>query len=468
LVGDVDKIPVYEGNTNEIDEEDPTTDLGYSLLEGDDNLADVFLGRFSVEHDSTLKFMINKTIFMEMNMHRFTKKAKFWAGKDHTSNWIYMESEFRRGHNAVIPNFTSLGYDCQKIYHPTDNVEAVNAFSDNPLFYLYTGHGSIYSLNNASYSDFILPDSTSNTVFPCFFAFACKSGHYFSETCMGEGLIRADNKGAVAYFGSSVNSRTMSDVAIEKKIFGDALNLRNLSAMINTGMRRFTYVAGIRDKIKKRYLKAYNLLGDPSFDTKGMGCNQNFTFNYPEIFKQGAKLTYRANNNIENNNSFVVESGADVKLLAGNSVHLKPGFRAEAGSNVHIGIVPCSEGIIQKSDENDEHIFDITEKIMQMEMEEVLHTIVETDEIIYPAIFSVFPNPTNDDFSLAYTLEENSFVQIELYNMQGVFVKNFLQSSQQEAGIHYHNFSLSGLTSGLYILVFKSNSKTISNKIIKH
>jgi hypothetical protein len=164
----------------------------------------------------------------------------------------------------------------------------------------------------------------------------------------------------------------------------------------------------------------------------------------------------------------VVEGGAEVKLLAGNSVHLLPGFSAEAGSNVEISIFPCNDEIIQKSMENNEHIFDIPENITQQEVEEVLNAVVKTDEIIYPAMFSIFPNPTSDDFSLAYTLENNSFVQIELYNMQGVFIKNFLQLSQQEAGVYYHNFSLSGLQSGLYILVFKNNSKTISSKIIKH
>jgi hypothetical protein len=93
---------------------------------------------------------------------------------------------------------------------------------------------------------------------------------------------------------------------------------------------------------------------------------------------------------------------------------------------------------------------------------------METDEIFNPALFSIFPNPTTDDFSLAYTLENDSFVQIELYNMSGVHIQNFLQIAQQEAGVYYHNFSLSGLLSGAYIIVFKNNLKTISNKIIKH
>jgi len=471
LVGDVDKIPAFAGDDSGGDKDNPITDLGYSLLEGNDNLADVFLGRFSVSKPSELINIINKTLFMEMNMHRFTKKAKFLAGKDGTSNWIYMESEFRRGHNYVIPySFEPLGYNCEKLYQ-TNQTNAENALNDNPLFYIYSGHGSAYSLAGHSFSidDDVIASAT-NSIFPFVFAFACKTGNFAKEECIGETVIRAKNKGGVAYFGCSVNSQTNTDVAMEKKVFGDAFkkDQDKLAAIINLGKRRFTYVAGIRDKRKTTYLKAYNILGDPSFDTKGIGCKQNFVFNNPEIFKDGADVTYRADNLIQNNDSFVVESGAEVKLLAGNSVVLKPGFRAEAGSNVEIRITPCAGGVIRNSEENNNEEFDdITENLIDFKTEEVVNYMV-IDEIIHPAIFSVFPNPTTDDFSLAYTLENNSFVQIDLYNMTGTHIKNFLQIAQQEAGVYYHNFSLSGLSSGLYILVFKNEAKTISSKIIKH
>jgi hypothetical protein len=217
-------------------------------------------------------------------------------------------------------------------------------------------------------------------------------------------------------------------------------------------------------------LKAYNLLGDPSFNTKGMGCRQNFVFNYPEVFKQDADITYRADNLIQNNDSFIIESGANVKLLAGNTIVLKPGFSANAGSNVEISILPCNDGIIQNIiiGDNSENILDITENITQPEIEQTMGSAMVVEDIFNPALFSVFPNPTTDDFSLAYTIEENSFVQIDLYNTTGLHVKSFLHVAQQEAGIYYHNFSLSGLQTGLYILVFKNNSKTISSKIIKN
>ena len=306
---------------------------------------------------------------MEINMHLFAKKATFLAGDEKKGAWnkAYMKNSFKNGHDYVISRtFVPLGYDCRKLYQP-NKTEALRALNDNPLFYFYAGHGAITALAGESFSieakDVF---SAKNTVFPLVFSFACKTGN-FSQTCIGEHFIRARNKGAVAYFGSSVNSQTNTDVIIQKKIFGDAFKQdeRNLSAIINLGMRQFVSAAGASKKKKNIYLKAYNLLGDPSLNVKGI---------------------------------------ANLK----------------------------------------------------------------TDELIHPALFSVFPNPGTDEFSLAYTLENNSFTQIDLYNKSGEHIKNFFRNPEQKAGVYYYNFSLSDLPSGEYIMVYKNATKAFSSKIIKY
>ena len=368
LVGDVDNIPAYEGNSSGKIKNEPTTDLGYALLEGNDYFADVFLGRFPVANEEQLKNIINKTIFMEINMHLFAKKAKFLAGDEKKSAWnkIYMKNSFKKGHEYVIPRtFIPLGYDCQKLYQ-SNKTEAMDALNDNPLFYIYAGHGTLTSLSGKSfYIEAKDIASTKNTVFPLVFSFACKTGN-FSQTCIGEIFIREKDKGAVAYFGSSVNSQTNTDEIIQKKIFGNAFKQgeRNLSAIINLGMRQFASSIGAGKKKKNIYLKAYNLLGDPSFDVKGIRAT-------------------------------------------------------------------------------------------------------ETGEIIHPAIFSIFPNPETDDFSLAYTLENSSTVQIDLYDMSGVHIKRKLQIPQQKAGGYYYNFSLSDLPAGEYILCVNMEAKSFWGKIVK-
>jgi hypothetical protein len=98
LVGDHDAIPASGGSIS-YDINDPITDLHYSLLAGDDYFADVFLGRFSVSSSPELQNIINKTIYMELNMHRFSKKAKFLAGEG-DNNW--MENQLENGHDYAI------------------------------------------------------------------------------------------------------------------------------------------------------------------------------------------------------------------------------------------------------------------------------------------------------------------------------------------------------------------------------
>jgi hypothetical protein len=366
LVGDVGSIPAFEGNASGNVKSEPITDLGYTLLEGNDNFADVFLGRFSVDNEEQLKNIINKTIFMEINMHLFSKKAKFLAGDEKKNVWnrAYMKNSFKKAHQYVIPRtFIPLGYDCQKLYQP-NKTEAMKALNDNPLLYIYVGHGTTTALSGESFKienrDIA---SVQHTVFPLVFSFSCKTGN-FSQICIGECFIRERDKGAVAFFGSSVNSQTNTDVIIQKRIFGDAFKQdeRILSAIINLGMRRFASTPGISKKKKEIYLKAYNLLGDPSFDVKG---------------------------------------------------------------------------------------------------------IREEGEIIYPAIFSVFQNPETDGFSLAYTLESSSFVQIDLYSTSEVHIKNLLLVPQQETGVYYNNFSMQDLPLGTYILVYKNAAKTFLCKIVK-
>jgi len=267
LVGDTDKIPAYEGDASGKVEKNPISDLGYALLEGNDLFADLFLGRFSVANEKQLQNIIDKTIFMEKNMQNFAKKAVFIAGDEKKGAWnrLYMKNTFKAGHKYVITNsFIPLGFDCKRLEQPNKE-EVINALSDNPLFFIYAGHGSSTSLAGNSF-DFVQKDisSVTNTIFPVVFAFACKTGN-FAQKCIGEHFIREKEKGSVAYFGSSVISRTHADPIIEKKILGAALKeSQSLSEMINLGMKRFAKAAGISKKKKEIYIKSYNLLGDPS------------------------------------------------------------------------------------------------------------------------------------------------------------------------------------------------------------
>ena len=462
LVGDQNHIPASGGSIS-YDIDDPITDLEYARLAGDDYFADVFLGRFSVSNTTELQNIINKTIYMEMNLSRFAKKAKFIAGDEDDS---FMRNQFERGHDNVIDDvFNPQAYNCQKLYQP-NITSVVNALSDNPLFYLYSGHGSQTSWGGGTFNLFSSNiNSATNTVFPFVFAFACHTGNFaHSSTCIGEQWIRLANKGAVAYFGSSVSTYTNSDVAIETRIFGDAfVGNERIGEIIGLGMKDYwqRFWSFMNRKRTKRYMKAYNLLGDPSLNMFGTGCIDNLIFANNETFNSGDVITYRASNTTQNNASFEVKSGAQVQLTAGNSITLKPGFKVEPGANFSAKIEPCNENVMKMTKsfngEGDEE-----------NIETSFTELNNNEEIFDPRIFSFFPNPTNSDFSVSYTINEESFVKIELYDMLGNKIKTLLDIQRQSAGNYYSHFSMSELSAGIYLLVFSNNSQTITDKIIKN
>jgi hypothetical protein len=435
--------------------------LNYARLEGDDYFADVFIGRFSVSSTAQLQNIINKSIYMELNLQLLDKKAKFLAGQE-SSNW--MENQFENAHDDVIDDtFEPEGYTCQKLYQPS-TTQAVDAISDNPLFYVYSGHGSTTYMAGGSFSIYSSNiNSATNSVFPFVFSFACLTGNFaYSSTCIGEDWIRSE-RGGVTYFGSSVSTYVNSDKAIERKIFGDAFtDEEHISAIINLGMKRYwqRFWSWLNRTRTRRYMKAYNLLGDPSLNILGIGCPYDITFTNEEVFNNGTIITYHANHDIQNNDSFEVLDGAEVTLLAGNSITLNPGFMVDPGGTFEARIEPCDEGSGSKSAKHQEDTY----KYSYYE-----GTVLNDDEqIIKTTPLSIFPNPTNSDLSICYTLDKETFVKFEIYDNSGSKIKTLLNFTNQEDGEYSMNFSINDLVSGIYIFVFTTNKKVISGKIIKN
>lgn len=213
LVGNDNKIPVSWGNNSDIDH--PFSDLEYTLLDGTDWKSDVFLGRWPVNNVQELKNIINKTIFMEMHLSNTSKKATFIAGQESNN---FMQNQFEAGHNHVIPSvFQPRGYQCIYLHQPTINM-VKQALSNNPKYFIYSGHGNYNSWAGVSFSliaDTL--DNATNTLYPFAFAFACYTGEFPDSSNIGRQWIVKQNKGGVTYYGSSVSTMCHSDVVIEKK-----------------------------------------------------------------------------------------------------------------------------------------------------------------------------------------------------------------------------------------------------------
>ena len=85
-----------------------------------------------------------------------------------------------------------------------------------------------------------------------------------------------------------------------------------------------------------------------------------------------------------------------------------------------------------------------------------------------PTEFSLeqnYPNPFNPDTSIKYSVAEDSFVTIKVYNTLGEEVAT-LVNGEESAGNYKLDFNASRLPSGIYIYRMRTNNFTSSKKML--
>jgi hypothetical protein len=65
---------------------------------------------------------------------------------------------------------------------------------------------------------------------------------------------------------------------------------------------------------------------------------------------------------------------------------------------------------------------------------------------------SLFPNPSADNYWLTFSLENRTFIQIDLLSISGVTMENLLYRKQMSPGSHSLEISGEGLDPGVYML----------------
>jgi hypothetical protein len=89
-------------------------------------------------------------------------------------------------------------------------------------------------------------------------------------------------------------------------------------------------------------------------------------------------------------------------------------------------------------------------------------------EVLTPGSFELsqnYPNPFNPSTTIKYSLPENSFVNLAVYNLLGEKVRT-LVNEVQNAGNYNLNFDASGLTSGTYVYSLSTASGTLTQKMV--
>jgi hypothetical protein len=204
IVGDVQQIPAFTGvNGNH------STDLYYAEFTND-IFPEMFYGRFSATNTADLQSQIDKTLHVEKYLMvdpGFLKNMILVAGDDATyaSIWAngqvnYAESEYVNTTNNLIPH---------SYLYPSSSSQAaqiIQQFNEGASIVNYTAHGSSSGWAGPSFTSTTVGTLTNAGRYPTVISNACQTNVFNINSCFGETLLRASNKGAVGHIGASNNT----------------------------------------------------------------------------------------------------------------------------------------------------------------------------------------------------------------------------------------------------------------------
>jgi hypothetical protein len=83
------------------------------------------------------------------------------------------------------------------------------------------------------------------------------------------------------------------------------------------------------------------------------------------------------------------------------------------------------------------------------------------------AVMQIFPNPSKNEFSLSYELDQTENVEIQMFNLMGEKTA-VLVNAQQTKGKHSQVFKADdyNLSQGIYFIAIKTGDKTTTEKLI--
>lgn len=218
LVGDVDQVPSSRVGT----QAKIQTDLYYASVD-DDIFPEMYYGRLSATNTQQLDNIINKILYYEKYSFaepQYLDQVTLIAGVDGTWNSRVLQP--------------TLKYATANYFNPykgftTVNEYGVSADPSNPLaqsgydgcynpekiavgYINYTAHCSQTSWSEPNFSTSSVAGLSNQNKYPLAVANCCQSGDFGYSECLGEALLRSQNKGVVTYIGSADLSYWLEDM----------------------------------------------------------------------------------------------------------------------------------------------------------------------------------------------------------------------------------------------------------------
>ncbi|MCX6245522.1 MAG: C25 family cysteine peptidase [Bacteroidetes bacterium] len=200
FAGDVSQIPAWTTNGH-------PSDLKYCEYTND-NIPEVFCGRFAAQNLSQLQAYIDKTLEYEqytMPSDAFLGEATMVAGADATNGPLYGNGQINYGTNTYFNTAHSILSHTYLQPEPSGGNYATNIHqnvSDGVAFANYTAHGSEAGWADPSFVISDIPALQNDHKYCLMIGNCCKAAN-FGVTCFSKEVTRVAHKGALGYIGCS-------------------------------------------------------------------------------------------------------------------------------------------------------------------------------------------------------------------------------------------------------------------------
>ena len=500
LVGDHEQMPAFNTNLSSSSAStmqytggadlDHITDHDFVTWTADD-LPDCYQGRFSATDTTTLRKIIEKTIYYER--YRFIDdsylaRAALVAGEDNGSHqttgwykdnaWIYSDPTMdyaakmyvnaANGYDAVYyyKNDTSYAPDGVTI---TGYCSASSAATELRSLYTqgvgwvnYSAHGDWDSWYKPSLTVSHVSSMNNYNKPSIMIGNCCLSNKFDMDVCLGEALLRKkNNSAAVAYIGatnvtywtedfywsvgmrSSISHTMMLSYDASRKgmydclfhTHGEALGdqLYTIGQVLMGGVMAVNRAAGSSSwasAVAEYYWEIYELMGDPSL-MPWLGRAADLS---TSITKEGGNFYVTA------------APGAYVALVDGTSLDLLSS--AFAGNN-GVAVMPVPSGDLSGS------LFSITAQGYKPYIRTYESQMVSVEGVVEGQV-TVSPNPAS------------SRCEVTAEGLQCVTLVNMMGQQLQTVGAQGDRctVSLTSVPAGLYLLRIETAAGTITRKLV--
>jgi hypothetical protein len=265
-----------------LDDVDPwigetATDNRYVMLSGDDVLPDMHLGRLPARTEVEAAAMVAKILAYEglnpLAIEDWTGQALFVA-----DNSDETDDDFAAYSNVIADDYLPNYYSSQKVYYKvnySDKTAAraaiIEAINQGRLFVNYIGHAAIQSWASENLFDIhAIANLTNGLRMPFMLPMTCLDGYFiypsppgYDYSSLGESVVRAAAKGAVASFSPSGLGVAPGHDFLEKGVF-TAIFQQGLTQFGPATTQAKLYLYANSGGKHHDLIETYLLFGDPA------------------------------------------------------------------------------------------------------------------------------------------------------------------------------------------------------------